>query len=172
MKAQNDFNIPKIQHKNEQIYVIKDRFKKKQLHKKQLYKKFSFFIPDLMFQNICQQIACTDYDCRESQFIDAARSYRNVLMDYVRSKNGFGYAFFTQITEAEMRDSYEEYTPEDRDKFCNSQNLNKIFTAETPRFAFNHRTRTSATWMVLLLLLNVALVGLSIYTGNKYLKFN
>ena len=172
IKTHNDYILPKLQNVNEQIYVLKENQKRKQLHKRHLYERFAFFVPDNIYQNVCEQIANTDYDYRGRQFIDAARNYRNVLIDYIRSKNGFGYAFFAQMNEADMRDAYEDYSQEDREKYCNRQNFNKIFTAETPRFTFFYRTKTPATWMVLLVLLNLALGGLSIQICNKYLKFN
>jgi len=170
-KTMNDFSLPKVQHKNDRVYALKESQKKKLLHKRKLYERFAFFVPDNIYQNVCEQIAGTDYDFRERQFMDAARNYRNVLMDYIRTKNGFGYAFFTTIPEAEMRDAYEDYSPEDRDKYCNSGNSDKLFTPETPRFSFFHRTNTSATWMVVLVSLNLVLGGLSISICNKFLTF-
>jgi hypothetical protein len=171
-KSQNDFLLPKRINSNERKHFLKESQKTKQLHKRKLYERFAFFVPDNIYQNVCEQIAHTDYDFRERQFMDAARNYRNVLMDYVRSKNGFGYAFFTPMPQSEWRDTWQEYAQDVRDKYCNGKDLEKIFTAETPRFTFFHRTKTSVTWMVLLVLLNLALGALSIQVCNKFLKFN
>ena len=143
----------------------------KQLYKRRLYERFAFFIPDNVYQNIYEQIAGTDYDYRQRQFMDNARIYRSVLMDYIRSKNGFGYAFFTQVPESEMRDTLEEYSQAVVDKYCSKENLQKIFTAEAPQFTIFHRTKTSSM-MVLLVLLNVVFCSLSIPICNKYLSFN
>jgi hypothetical protein len=172
IKSQNDFFLPKYQTGRERMYSLKDGQKKQQLRKRKLYEQFAFFVPDNIYQNVCEQIARTDYDFRERQFMDAARNYRNVLMDYVRSKNGFGYAFFTQMPQSEWRDTYSEYSQEVMDKYCRKSDLDKIFTAETPRFTFFHRTKTPAIWVVLLVLLNLTLGALSIQICNKFLKFN
>jgi len=170
-KSMNDFSLPNWWNRDNLVLSLKDVHKKKLLQKRQLYERFAFFVPDNIYQNVCEQIARTDYDFREGQFMDAARNYRNVLMDYVRSKNGFGYKFFTPMPETEMRNTSEEYSQEVKDKYCNRQ-FDNIFTAETPRFTFFHRTKTPATWMVLLVLLNLALGALSIQICNKFLKFN
>jgi hypothetical protein len=170
-RAMNDFLLPKRQFVVDRIYTIKDSQKKQQLHKRILYEHLAFFIPDNMYRNCCEQLAGTDYAFREYQFMDAARNYRNVLMDYIRSKNGFGYAFFTQMSESEMRESYDDYSQSILDRYCEEENLNKIFTAEVPRFTFFRQSRSSATWMVLLVLLNVVFCGLSIPICNKYLSF-
>ena len=167
----NDYLLPKRQLVIDRIYAIKDDQKKQQLYKRKLYGQLAFFIPDNIYQNICEQIAGTDYDFREYQFMNAARNYRNVLMEYIRSKNGFGYAFFTQLPESEMRDSNNDYSQSIIEKYCEEENLDKIFTAEVPRFTFFRQSRSSATWMVLLTLLNVVFCGLSIPICNKYLSF-
>ena len=167
----NDFSLPKWWNRNDRVYDLKNSHKKKLLHKRKLYDRFAFFVPDNIYQNVCEQIANTNYDFREVQFMDAARNYRNILIDYVRSKNGFGYALFTQMPESEWRDTYDEYSQSVIDRYCNKQNFDKLFTAEVPRFTFFHRTKTDATWMVLLVLLNLALGGVSITICNKFLTF-
>jgi ABC-type transport system involved in multi-copper enzyme maturation permease subunit len=167
----HDFALPKWWNRNERVYALRENQKTKQLYKRNLYERFAFFIPDNIYQNVCEQIAHTDYDFRGSQFIDASRNYRNELISYVRSKKGFGYTFFTQMPESEMRNTYEEYSQVVMDKYCNNQNLDKIFTAEVPRFTFFHQTKTAAKGLLLLLLLNLILGGLSIQLYNKFLSF-
>ena len=170
-KQLNEFLLPKIQQINERIYALRDDQKRQLLHKREMYERLAFFIPDNIYQNVCEQIAGTDYDFRERQFMDATRNYRNILMDYIRTKNGFGYAYFTQMPESEMRNTLDEYTEEVREKYCDSENFVQIFTSETPRFTFFHRTKTSLTWMALLVVLNLVLGGFSIQLCNKYLTF-
>jgi ABC-type transport system involved in multi-copper enzyme maturation permease subunit len=167
----HDFALPKWWNRNDRVYALRENQKTKQLYKRNLYERFAFFIPDNIYQNICEQIAHTDYDFRGSQFIDAARNYRNELISYVRSKKGFGYTFFTQMPEPEMRNTYEEYSQTVMDKYCNNQNLDKIFTAEVPRFTFFHQTKTATAGLLLLVLLNLILGGLSIRLYNKFLSF-
>ena len=170
-KLLHDFTLPKWWNRNEQVYVLKDSQKKKQLYKRKLYERFAFFIPNNIYENVCEQIACTDYNFRENQFIDAARNYRNNLINYIRLKNGFGYTFFTQMPESEMRNTFEEYSEAVLDKYCNKQNLDKIFTVEAPQFTFPHKTKTFVTWLVLLVALNLILCGLSIQIYTKFLSF-
>jgi hypothetical protein len=91
-----------------------------------LYDRFAFFLPDRIYQNLCEEAAGTDYRFREQQFVEAAKTYRSILMNYMQSKNGFGYAFFTQMPESEMLDTYNDYTQETIDKYCKEENLKKI----------------------------------------------
>ena len=170
-KSINEFSIPKHWDRNERVYALKEKQKQRQLYKKSLYERFAFFIPDNIYQNVCEQIARTDYDFRGIQFMDAAKTYRNILIDYVKSKNGFGYSFFTQMPESEMRNTRGEYSQAVWDRYCNDQNLDKIFTAEVPLFTFFHKTKTSATWFFLLVLLNVILGGTSILIYSKFSSF-
>jgi hypothetical protein len=90
-------------------------------------------------------------------------------MDYIQSKNGFGYAFFTQLPEAEMRDDYNDYTPEMMDKYCEKEDLRNI-AADLPQFSRIHRRSGFMAWMGLLLA-NIILGGISLWVYNKYLSF-
>lgn len=164
-KFVNEFTLPKWWNRNDQVYALKESQRKKQLHKKKLYEQFTFFIPDNIYQNVCEQIAGTDYEFRERRFMDAARNYRSILMDYIQSKNGFGYTFFTQMPELEMRDTYDDYSQSVMDRYCDG--LDKIFTAEVPRFIFSYQTETVSIWMVLLVLLNAVLIGLSVHFSKS-----
>jgi ABC-type transport system involved in multi-copper enzyme maturation permease subunit len=169
-KKMLDYVLPNLFQRISQVEAIKNDQKKYLLHKKEWYDRFVFFIPDRIFQNLCEQLAGTDYRFREKQFIEASKNYRSVLINYIQSKNGFGYPFFTQIHESEMRDRYEEYLPSVVERYCNNENQVKLNAADFPQFNMPKHSSSTIVW-VGLLLMNLIFGTLSLYIYNKYVSF-
>jgi hypothetical protein len=165
----NDFSLPKWFDRINIVTEMKENQKQHQLRKKMLYDQFAFFLPDRIYQNLCEETAGTDYDFREKQFIDAAKTYRSILMNYMQSKNGFGYAFFTQMPEFEMLDNYSDYPPELTDKYCKEENLSKI-ASDVPPFNQPRHQADFMAWMSLFLA-NIIFGGISLWVYNKHLSF-
>ena len=169
-KKGQDFLLPKISDLINQTISIRENQKSQQLRKKRLFDRFMFFIPDQIYQTLCEQAAGTCYEYREKQFTEKARIYRSTLTDYIQSKNGFSNTFFTQMPESEMRNSYEEYSQADIDRYCKLENLTKINSSEIPQFNMPRRPVNVATWAGLLLL-NLIFGSLSIWIYHRFLSF-
>jgi hypothetical protein len=165
----HDFTLPNWYNRINTITAIKEEQNKYLIRKKTLYDRFAFFLPDRMYQSLCEETSGTDYHFREKQFTDAAKNYRSILMDYTKSKNGFGYAFFTQMPESEMLPDNSGYNHELRDRYSDPKNLSKIAT-DLPHFNMPRRSNSFLAWMGLFLA-NILVGGLSLWTYNKYLSF-
>jgi ABC-type transport system involved in multi-copper enzyme maturation permease subunit len=165
----NEFSLPKWFNHINTVTEMKENQKKQLLRKKTLYDRFAFFLPDRIYQNLCEAATGTDYHFREERFIEAAKNYRTILMEYTQSKNGFGYAYFTQLPKAEMRDDYSDYSPDMIDKYCEEENLSKIASG-IPQFNHPHRPPGFMAWLGLLLT-NIILGGISLWIYNKHLSF-
>ena len=169
-KKMLDYALPLWFQRINRVEAIKYEQKKYLLQKKVWYERFAFFIPDRVYQNACEQLAGTDYTCREKQFIETAQNHRSTLMSYMQSKDGFDYPFFTQIPEAEMGDRYEEYPPAIVERYCKNENQVKINAAELPQFNMPRRS-SGATAFAGLLLMNLIFGILSLWIYNKYVSF-
>ena len=167
-KKSNNFLFPKCFNRINTVTEMKENQKKQLLRKKMLYDRFAFFLPDRIYQNLCEEAAGTDYHFREKQFIDAAKYYRSILMDYMQVKNGFSLAFFTQMPESEMRDERSDYTPEIIDKYCKEENLRKI-AFDLPDFNQPRRSADFMAWMELFLA-NFILGSISLWIYAKHLS--
>ncbi len=165
-----DYALPNWFQRLNQVEAIKDGQKKCLLRKKDWYNRTTFFIPDRVYQNLCEQSAGTGYDFREKKFTEAVKNYRLELTRYMQSKDGFGYPFFTQISEPEMRDNYEEYLPAVVERYCEEENLVKINVTEFPQFNIPHHSGGTVAWAGLLLM-NLAFGALSLWIYNKYVSF-
>ncbi len=167
-KMLHDYTIPKQLDKISKVETIKNGQKAKQLYKKQLYDKIAFVIPDRIYQHVCESLASTDYDSREKRYTDATKNYQSALTQYIQSAGGFGYAFFTQMPESEMRDSWNDYPQDVIDRYCaHPEPLN---LAGLPQFTIPRKTTDLSAW-VILLLFNLVVGYLSAWVYNKYLSF-
>jgi ABC-type transport system involved in multi-copper enzyme maturation permease subunit len=169
-KKMNDYVLPNWIQRINQVESIKDGQKRSLFSSKVWYDRFTFFIPDRVYQYLCEQLAGTGYTFREKQFTEAAKNYRLILTSYIQSKNGFGYPYFTQIPESEMRDRYEEYLPAVVERYCNDENSVKINTADFPQFNMPHRSGDMVSW-VGFILMNLIFGVLSLWIYNKHLPF-
>ena len=169
-KKMLDYAMPVWFQRINQIMTIKEGQKKQLLRKKEWYDRFAFFLPDRVFQSLCEQSAGTDYNFREKQFTEAAKSFRSVLIDYMQSRNGFGYPFFTQMPESEMLDHYEEYPEAVVERYCKNENQVKLNAADFPQFNMPQRSSGAMAWTGLLLM-NLIFGALSLRIYNKYVSF-
>jgi hypothetical protein len=167
-KAILDFALPRWWKRIDEVDEMKENQKRKLLYKRALYNRSTFFIPDCMYQRICEQSAGTDYDFREKRFMDAVKNYRSMLIDYIRSKDGFGYAFFTQVPESEMLDRYEDYPPEFEERYC--KNRIPLNLSDLPQFSMPHRSTGAAPWTELLLIFFISGI-FSLSVSYRYLSF-
>ena len=168
-KRMHDFTLPNVFKSINTITEIKENQKTHLIRKKALYDLFAFFLPDRIYQNLCEEVAGTNYNFREKQFTDAAKNYRSVFMNYVQSKNGFGYAFFTQMPESEWFEDNARYSREIRDRYSEPENLSKI-ASDLPQFNMPHRSKGYMALMWLFLA-NIIAGGMSLWIYNKYLSF-
>jgi ABC-type transport system involved in multi-copper enzyme maturation permease subunit len=168
-KAIVDNLLPKWWKRISDVDAMKENQKKQLLSKKLIYDKVTFLIPDRTFQSICDYSAETDYNFREKRFTDAAKSYRSVFMDYVKSKGGFGYPFFTQVPEQLMLDNYEDYPPGFEERYC--ENLKPLDLSDLPQFDMPTQSKIAESWIGLLISFAFSVL-LSLFVYFKYLSFN
>jgi ABC-type transport system involved in multi-copper enzyme maturation permease subunit len=169
-KKMNDYVLPNWIQRINQVEIIKDGQKRSLFSSKVWYDRFTFFIPDRVYQHLCEQLAGTDYTFREKQFVEAAKNYRLILTNYTQSKNGFGYSYFTQMPESEMCNRYEEYLPAVVERYCNDEDLVKINTADLPQFNMPHRSKSTVSW-VGFMLMNLIFGAISLWTYIKHVPF-
>jgi hypothetical protein len=89
-------------------------------------------------------------------------------MNYIQSKNGFSYAFFTQVPESEMREHYEDYPSYFEDKYC--QNMQPLNLSDMPQFQMFYESKVNQSW-IRLIILNLFVGILSIVLYFKHTSF-
>ena len=151
--------IPVILDGLERLYIIKRDYKRKLIQQKETTGTFLNIIPGYLLEQSSSKIAGTHYNFRHNKFISHAKIFWNNIVDYVKSKDGFGLKLFTQIDRRDMRESYLDYTEELRKKW-NWDTYPVLSLPDLPVFTPPKRNiipSESIKDLILLLLLNVIL---------------
>ena len=112
-------------------------------------------MPDIIYTKVTEKPAGTDRQQREEQFRNAIYEYRGLLMNYLRSKDGLGYPFFTQATEDMMKDDFNAYTKEDRE----IAEMVPLDVSDIPEFTF-HMKSDPYIDIIMLIVVNIILIVL------------
>lgn len=110
--ACNQAGIPIMLAGQERIYQAAQQFKRQDIRQQKIAAQFVRFLPGNLLSEASSKVAGTHYTLRDVEILDNAKQYRSIFLDYIRSKGGFGYAFFTQMPPDAMRETYAEYTDE------------------------------------------------------------
>lgn len=101
----------------EDIYRQMLEFKQQFIRQHKIANMFIRLLPGTLLREATTQIAGTHFSHRDLAYLLQAKEYRNQIVNYVKSKNGFGYKFFTRIPPNEMKNSYNDYTEEERQQY-------------------------------------------------------
>lgn len=166
-KKNLDYQISNLWERHNVVRSIEDNYKNSLLKQASLFDLLNFLMPDFELKKISENIALTSREQREEAFHNAAIVYRESLIEYIRSKNGFGYSFFTQTPEEVMKDDYSAYTDEDLQR---SSNMKQLKTDDIPTFYFKPR-RALLRGITILLVLNLILFvsGSARFYKSKFL---
>ena len=135
------------------VSSLKESYQKPLIKQVSLFHSLNFLMPDIIYTQVTEKLAETDEQQREEQFKDAISGYRSLIMDYIRSKDGLGYPFFTQATEDMMKDDFSAYTNEDRE----IAKMVPLYVSDIPEFTFHRRSNPSMD-IIMLIVVNVMLM--------------
>ncbi len=105
-------SMPIILEGHEDIMRQQDQFKQQFIRQRQIAGILVRFLPGHLLKESISKIVGTHYFERDIRLLSHAKRFRESLIQYIRSKNGFGLRFFTQMKEEDMRDDWDDYTEE------------------------------------------------------------
>jgi len=105
-------SMPIILEGHEDIMRQQDQFKQQFIRQRRIASIFIRLLPGHLLKESTSKIAGTHYLERDIRLLSHAKRFRESLIQYIRSKDGFGLRFFTQMKEEDMRDDWDDYTEE------------------------------------------------------------
>ena len=105
-------SIPIILEGHETIMRQQDQFKQQFIRQRRIAGIFVRLLPGHLLKESASKIVGTHYLERDIRLMSHAKRFRESLIQYVRSKDGFGLKFFTQMQEEDMRDDWDDYSEE------------------------------------------------------------
>jgi ABC-type transport system involved in multi-copper enzyme maturation permease subunit len=155
----NTLNLPIHFEYQEKINAEKKQFKQQLFHQQKAGSYFLQLLPNFQLSNGSFVIASTDFQSRDLQLHSSLEIFRASTMDYIKSKDGFGFKFFTLMKPEQLKDNFYNYTKEENDLFCN--NKQPLDISDAPQFYFKDKLKIPVD-MLFLIVLNVVFFALGI----------
>jgi len=161
--------IPIILDGFEHIYRVKQDYKRQLMQQKKTAGTFMSIMPGYLVEQSSTKIAGTHYSFCYTKFISHSKVLWNGIIDYVKSKDGFGLKYFSQIDRKDMREHYKDYTKE----FLSKARWDKYPALEMPDIpVFAPPKRyiipvESIKDLILLLMMNVVLFITGVYLFSR-----
>ena len=162
----NALNLPAHFEYQGRIYSEKKHFKQQLFHQQKAGSYFLQLLPNFQLSNGCSVIASTDFQSRDLQLHNSLEIFRANIINYIRSKDGFGFKFFTLMKPEQLKYNYNDYTKEEFDLFC--KNKQQLDISDAPQFYFKDKLKIPVD-MLFLVVLNVVFIalGLRLFTGAR-----
>ncbi len=152
-----DMSINGLWERHQTVRSLENSYNESFFKQASLFNTLNTLMPDIIYTQLTEKLAKTDRQQREEQFRNAIYEYRELLLGYIRSKDGFGYAFFTQTPEEIMKDDYNAYTKEDREM----AKMVSLDVSDIPEFTFNMRSNLYID-IIMLIVVNIILMALGV----------
>jgi len=101
--------MPIVLSGQERLFQAKYDFKKKYIRQREVASNLTRFLPGHLLFESTEKLAGTHYQERDFIIIESAKQYRSQFIDYMRSKGGFGFSFFTRMPPELMQDNWSDY---------------------------------------------------------------
>ena len=115
-----------------------------------------------MLEESLTKLANTHFDFRNTRLQNSLSDFRNVVLDYLRTKDAFGLKFFTAMKRDEMRDNWDDYTDEIHNKYT-WENCPKLDVSDAPEFNYAMPLSVPLDFFFMILL-----VGILFIAGAKF----
>ncbi len=150
-----NMQVNNLQERHRTVNYLEENFQRPLLKQVSFFNTFNILMPDIIYMRATEELAGTDREQREEQFRNAIYSYRNLLMDYIRSNGGFGYPFFTHAKENMMKDDFGTYTEKDYEMV----QMVPLDVNDVPVFTFYKRSNSYID-IIMLIVVNIVLIVL------------
>ena len=152
-------SIPIILEGHENIMRQQDQYKQQFIRQRRIAGIFIRFLPGHLLKESTSKIAGTHYLERDIRLLSHAKRFRESLIQYIRSKNGFGLKFFTQMKAEDMRDDWDDYTEEIETR-SSPNNYSPLDLSDIPTFRLAQRQlvpNESLVDLIWMLIINIIL---------------
>jgi ABC-type transport system involved in multi-copper enzyme maturation permease subunit len=165
-EKRNALNIPVHFEYQGKINAEKKQFKQQLFHQQKAGSYFLQLLPNFQLSDGCSVIASTDFQSRDLQLHNSLEIYRTTIMDYIKSKSGFGFKFFTLMKPEQLKDNFSDYTNEEKELYTNHKQ--QLDISDTPQFYFKDKIKIPVD-MLYLVVLNVVFIalGLRLFTSAR-----
>ena len=127
--------FPEIQNfQNETMASIK-KYRNKLKDRQKIIDRFLKIMPNHLIEKTGKILANTDRFARDVYIRQNAKRFRKQVLEYMRSKDGFGYKFFTQMKPENMRKDYLDY-PKSYFRKYSRGNYPKLNLKDVPQFSY------------------------------------
>jgi len=160
--------IPVLLEYQNRIIDKYNNYRNKQLKQKKVASWLQVLLPGYLIDETFQTLAETSYETRVISILEKTKEYRSTYINYIKSKNGFGPKYFTQIPPELWSDDYKAYE--------NVQNIYNVFNntypplnlTDIPKFQTVNRFIVPHE-MFFLLLVNLILL---VIVSKLFISFN
>lgn len=164
-------NIPLLFEGQQKLLSIHDDFRHRLIKQKIRASYFLKILPSFLLEESTTKIANTDFQCRDFTIRSKARNFRNVVIDYLQSKDAFGLKLFTQMKREEMKDNYDEYSKEIFVKYSNEDTYPRLNLQDIPAFSYSEKFILPLE-IVFILIMNLVLfvIGGQLFSTSNLIK--
>ena len=159
----NTLNLPIHFEYQGKMNAEKKQFKQLLFHQQKVGSYFLQLFPNFQLSNGSSVMASTDFQSRDMGLNNSLEIFRASTMDYIKSKDGFGFKFFTPMKPEQLRDNFNDYTKEENVLYTNYKQPLDI--SDAPQFYFKDNLKIPVD-MLFLVVLNAVFfaLGLRLFT--------
>ena len=125
--------IPTLLSYQDKMLNIHDVYRQKQLKQRRITSYSKVIMPGYLLEETANCFANTSYQVQVIQLIQEVRDYRNKFIEYIKTKDGFGLKYFTQMPKKIWTDdSNELWNNPMYDKYRSNENYPKLDLNDIP----------------------------------------
>ena len=162
--------LPKLFKIQTELMNAIDKYRSKLINRQQIVERLSLPLPNYLIEKTGTKIANTDRYARDIYIRDQAQRFRRQVFDYIRSKDGFGYKFFTQMEPENMKNDMRDYPEKYFNLSYYRNNYPTLNLQDRPKFSFKKPFQFPME-IFFLLIMNLILVvlGSHLFMRSKLL---
>ena len=162
-------NLPVIYEFQDELMVSIRKYRSALMHRQNVIDRFLTILPNHLIQQTSTKLANTDQYARDIYIRKQAKRFRGQVLDYIKSKNGFGYKFFTQMKPENMRENYLDYPKKYFEKYSYSK-YPELRLKDIPEFSCEKPFRFPVEVLYLLIINLILFVfGAYLFSRSKLL---
>jgi len=166
LEEYNKRALPELFTMQYKIINLQKNYRNNLYKKNKTFNNYTFFLPTTSFANVSEKLACTDLYSRYEFIIQKGIDYRELFLEYLKSRDAFGLKFFTQMPRHEMKDDMNEYVIDESSKLL-YQNYGVISVDDFPEFNYQYTEFFPQELFVLIFLNIILFVGFLFVSNSK-----
>jgi len=160
--------LPELFEMQNKLMRAVDRYRSKLTQRQKLVDQLSLPLPNHLLEQTGTKLANTNRYARDIDIRNQARRFRGQVLDYIRSKDGFGYKFFTQTEPIHMTNDMEDYPDKYFQLSYYRKDYPRLDLQDRPKFTYKEPFQFPVE-IFFLIGLNLLLIvlGSHLFSGSK-----